>query len=128
MVDNMKFQIIFLSILTVSIGCNSISSSKLVGDWQAYYISEGGVPLEIDFSEVGFTFTEDGLYTFKSTINYKEAGTYYVNGKLLFTMDTVNTASIEKAVQIEEVSVDSLILKMKANGEDKIMKLKKYAR
>ena len=124
----MKFQIIFLSILVGSIGCNSINSSKLVGEWQAYYISEGGIPLEVDFSEVGFRFTEDGLYSFKSTIDYKEAGTYYINGKLLFTMDTVHSASIEKAVQIEEVSVDSLILKMKANGEDKIMKLKKLAR
>lgn len=111
--------------LSASIGCNNLDSNKLVGEWQAYYISEGGTPLEIDYSEVGFLFKEDGFYSYESTINYKEAGTYYVNGSLLYTMDTVNTASNEKAVQIEALSADSLILKMKANGEIKIMKLRK---
>ncbi len=123
----MKQLTIVLLIPFAFLGCNSFNNSKLVGEWQAYYISEGNRPLDIDFSEVGFSFRDNGYYTYKSTIDYHEAGTYYVNGNLLYTMDTVNTASNEKAVQIEALSIDSLVLKMKANGETKIMKLKKIA-
>ncbi len=121
----MKYQIIVFSYLMAIMGCNSLDSERLVGKWQAYFISEGGETLNLDYTPVNFEFTNDGYYSFNSTVDYKEAGTYYINGTLLFTLDTVNTASSEKAVQIEALTSDSLILKMMANGKDKLMKLKK---
>ena len=121
----MKYQVIIISCLLAAIGCNKFSSEQLVGKWQAYHISEEGTILELDYSPIKFEFTKDGFYSFSSTIDYREAGTYYINGNLLFTIDTVHAASTEKAVQIEALTTDSLILKMMANGKDKLMKLKK---
>ena len=44
---------------------------------------------------------------------------------MLYTLDTVNKASSEKAVQIEMLTCDSLYLKMDANGSERIVKLYK---
>lgn len=121
-----KFGLFFTTLLVgilALVGCDPYEEEKLVGEWQASYISENGQPLNIDYTPINFMFTTDGFYHFNSTIDYKEAGTYYLNGDLLFTLDTLNSASSEKAVQVMDLTEDSLHLKMMANGKDKLMKL-----
>ena len=110
------------------IGCNRFDEQLLVGKWQASAITEDGQVVDIDYSPVNFEFTNSGNYTFNSTIEYKEAGSYYVSGDLLFTTDTLNTASTEKAVQIANLTQDSLKLIMEANGKPKVMELYKLDR
>lgn len=111
--------------LFVFAGCQKWNHEDIVGKWQASYISEDGNVLDIDYEPINFVFTENGFYEFNSTIDYKEEGSYYLNGEFLFTVDTLNTASTEKAVKVTNLTPDSLFLIMMANGKNKLMKLYK---
>ena len=103
--------------------CSNIQEKKLLGKWQASSLMEDGMPMPVTPSEVGFEFFEKGYYHFRSTLNYREAGIFSVNGSLLYTMDTINEASTEKSVQILNLTKDSLFLKMNADGKLRIVKL-----
>ena len=118
----MKSNFLLLPFLLI-VGCSHFDEQLLVGNWQASFVSEDGKVMEIDYTPVNFEFSKDGFYTFNSTIDYKEAGSYYINGNLLYTTDTLNTATTEKAVEITCLTQDSLILKMMANEKPKMMKL-----
>ena len=81
------------------------------------------MPIPVPPSEVGFEFSPKGFYNFRSTLNYKEAGTFYVSGSLLYTMDTLNEASTEKSVQIIDLTKDSLFIRMNDEGKERVVKL-----
>ena len=120
---DMKYSFFLLPVLFLCFGCNKWKNEDLVGKWQAAFIAEDGKWLDIDYTPVKFEFRSNGFYEFNSTIDYKEIGTFYLNGDLLFTLDTLNTASTEKAVKVTNLTPDSLFLHMMANGKDKLMKL-----
>ena len=94
-----------------------------MGKWQATSLMEDEMPIPVPPSEVGFEFSDNGYYHFRSTLNYREAGTFSVRGSLLFTLDTLNEASTEKSVQILELAMDSLFLKMNNDGKIRVVKL-----
>jgi hypothetical protein len=119
-----KFVIVAFLIF-VSLSCAPYRQNDLIGEWQAISITQEGDSLEIDPKIVKFTFNKDEGYTFRSTLNYQESGTYYIINKQLFTMDTLNRASTEKIVEILQLSPDSLNLKMNDAGKERLMKLKK---
>ena len=119
----MKYYIFFVPLFLALTGCDKWKTEDLVGNWQATYIAEEGKELDIDYAPVNFQFNSKGFYEFNSTIEYKEEGTYFLNGDLLYTLDTLNSASSEKAVKITKLTSDSLHLNMMANGKDKLMKL-----
>ncbi len=105
------------------VGCANMQEQKLVGNWQATSLMEDGMPIPVPPSEVGFEFSPNGYYHFRSTLNYKEAGNFSVSNSLLYTLDTLNEASTEKSVQILDLTQDSLFLKMNAEGKERIVKL-----
>ncbi len=105
--------------------CNEYAESSLTGEWKGAALLEDGMPLEVDPAEIGFEFNKNGLYQFRSTLNYKEAGTFSIRGNLLYTLDTINEASTEKAVKIVLLTADSLFIKMNADGKERIVKLAK---
>jgi hypothetical protein len=105
------------------LACQNVGKQKLVGKWQAVSILEDGMPMPIPVSVVGFEFYNNGYYNFRSTLEYKEAGTYDVSSNFLYTLDTVNEASTQKIVQIMQVAEDSLLLKMNADGKEQLIKL-----
>lgn len=111
--------------LSTNLACSPYRQRDLVGEWQAVSITQEGDSLAIDPQVVQFTFSKDEGYTFNSTLNYHESGTFYILNKRLFTMDTLNRASTEKAVEILLLTPDSLHLKMSDNGKDRLMKLVK---
>ncbi len=113
----------FVFFVAAIAGCSRFDADVLVGKWQAAEVLENGIALEIDLSPIGFEFSPDGYYHFNSTVNYEEAGTYCLSGPFLYTIDTLNAASSEKAVKITALTQDSLVLLMSSNGKDKIMKL-----
>ncbi|MCB0611509.1 MAG: hypothetical protein KDD12_27555, partial [Lewinella sp.] len=88
-------------------------------------ILEEGDTVLVDPAEISLQFRPDDRYLFKSTLNYKEAGTYYLDAQYLFTLDTLNKASTEKAVEIVSLTPDSLHLKMMDNGRERLLKLYK---
>lgn len=95
----------------------------MIGHWKAQEVTEDGMPLDVDLSTLGFVFSKDGYYQYHGTLNYREAGTFSLNGDLLYTLDTINQASSEKAVKIINLTNDSLALKMNEEGKIRIVKL-----
>lgn len=118
--------IIAVFILLISISCTTPKEKFLIGNWQAVELLENGTPIEdIDIEVVRFYFDEKKQYQFHGTLNYKEAGTYYIDSRHLFTTDTINQATTEKAVEIVQLTEDSLAIKMNDGGKERIMKLVK---
>jgi hypothetical protein len=115
--------IIFVSLITIS--CSAPKENMLVGKWQAIELLEGDMPVDIDIEVVQFHFDQNNQYQFHGTLNYKEAGTYYLDSRYLFTTDTINQATTEKAVEITRLTEDSLSIKMNDSGKERIMKLVK---
>lgn len=116
-----RLSLAFLGIALL-VACGNVQEKKLVGKWQAASVMEDGMPMPISPSDIGFEFFENGYYHYRSTLNYKEAGNFSVQGSLLYTLDTLNKASTEKSVQILELTQDSLFLKM--NNEGKIQEVR----
>jgi hypothetical protein len=119
----MKYAMIILSSLLFLFACKNIGKQKILGKWQAATILEDGMPMPVPVNVVGFEFFPNGFYHFRSTLEYKEAGTFDVDGSYLFTLDTINEASTQKSVQILQVTEDSLFLKMNAEGKEQVIKL-----
>ncbi len=107
----------------VSVACSPYPRLDLAGTWQACEITEEGQPLQVNPKEVRFIFGEQDRYAYFSTLNYREAGTYYMDNQYLYTMDTLNQASTEKAVAVEMVSPDTLIFLMQENDKKRSIKL-----
>lgn len=119
----MKKSSLVLLTCVMLVACNNWQSKKLLGKWQCSALLEDGMPVPVTPSDINFQFFGNCYYNFTSTLNYKEAGTFSVKGGLLYTLDTINEASTEKAVQIINLTEDSLFLKMNADGKERIIKL-----
>lgn len=119
------FGLFLVLVLSSFFACSPYRQRDLVGEWQAVSITQEGDSLTIDPKVVQFTFSKNEGYTFNSTLNYHESGTFYVLNKRLFTMDTLNRASTEKAVEILLLTPDSLHIQMSDNGKNRLMKLVK---
>ena len=113
----------FLLFLLFLSACTGGKEDMLCGHWQAAAVEEEGNLLDIDPSVVQFQFYENGIYTFSSTLNYREAGTFYLKSNYLYTTDTLHQASIEKAVLISKLTTDSLVVNMKEANKDRSLKM-----
>lgn len=120
----MKYLIVILGIVFLS-SCSSVEEDLLVGDWQATEIIEEGQTLPVNLEEIKLSFGSNDFYLFNSTLNYEEAGSYFLDSKYLFTTDTVNHASSEKAVEVIKLTSDSLVLKMNDSGKERLLRLSK---
>lgn len=109
--------------LLLATACSSsYSREDLYGTWEGVAAQEEGTPLDINPADLQFTFTETG-YTYRGTLNYREAGTFEVKAPYLYTTDTINQATTEKTVEIVQFSTDSLHLRMMENGKERLLKL-----
>ena len=120
----MKYWIAVLGICFLA-SCASLKDDLLLGDWQATEIIEEGKALPVNVEEIKLSFKGEDFYLFNSTLNYKEAGSYFLDSKYLFTTDTVNHASTEKAVEVIKLTQDSLVLKMNDSGKERLLRLSK---
>ena len=119
-------KMLFLSMLFVLVAaCDEYATADVAGDWEVIELTEAGDSLEVDLSNIGFRFTEDGLYEFNSTLDYAEAGTFRLDGPYLFSTDTLQPPLREKAVEITYLSADTLRLRMKELGKERLMVLKR---
>lgn len=99
------------------------AEDQIAGTWVATQILEDGTAMPIDPKEVQFQFSSTGKYTFRSTLNYQESGTYYIEGNILYAMDTTHAASFERTVKLEHLSTDSLVVEMQESGKTRKMHL-----
>ena len=121
----MRWHVWLLLMLAGMLACSGYSTGKLAGTWIGSSLTEEGEVLSVNAGDISFQFRNNGYYEFNSTVDYKEAGTFSLQGDLLYTLDTINEASTEKAVKIMELTSDSLIILMNAGGRQRILKLVK---
>ncbi|MCB0546444.1 MAG: hypothetical protein KDD19_02595 [Phaeodactylibacter sp.] len=100
--------------------CSPVDESLINGEWAGIAVIEEGSPVNVDPTVIKMSFKDKG-YTYASTLNYKEAGTYHIDSKFLYTTDTINQASTEKAVEIVKLTVDSIVLKMNEDGRERFL-------
>ena len=99
----------------------------LIGKWQVVdfmQVDDASQPVDsVHLEEVQFEFLANGRYAYQATLNYKEAGTYRIERQLLYTKDTLDAASVEKAVKIALLTPDSLHFLMNSKGSQQLLKL-----
>ncbi len=105
--------------------CQPYHAGQLTGVWRGALILEQGDTVEVDPAEISLEFQGEEGYVYLSTLNHKEAGTFYLDAQYLFTLDTLNKASTEKAVEIVLLTEDSLHLKMMDSGKERLLKMYK---
>ncbi|MEN0004529.1 MAG: lipocalin family protein [Bacteroidota bacterium] len=123
-VERHMLKVVLVALVSLA-SCSSVDDGYIIGTWQAVQVKEEGDPLPINVEEISFTFQDNEAYHYESTLNYREAGSYYIEGNYLYTTDTVNQGSMEKAVEIITLSEDSLQLKMDEKGKERIIHLGK---
>jgi hypothetical protein len=114
--------LIFLTLILS--GCSNPLQDAVIGNWTAAQITEEGKKLEVNVGEVKLNLHENGDYQYSSTLNYKEAGFWFLDENLLFTNDTIHKSG-QKAVMILKAKKDTLILKMIENGKERLLTLAK---
>ncbi len=113
-----KYNIFFLFVICLLTACQSITKEDLYGEWRAVDLTEEGTPLDVNLSEISLRFDEQE-YQFNSTLNYREAGSYYMQASLLVTKDTLQTNGVEKGIEISKLYQDSLFLRMNEDGKER---------
>jgi hypothetical protein len=103
--------------------CSRYNETMLVGKWQGAALQEEGAEIPVQEKQIHLSFFPNGTYSYRSTLNYREAGTYYLDGALLYRRDTLNEASHEMRVKIIRLDEDSLFFRMQENGRERVMQL-----
>lgn len=114
----------FMTLLILS-GCQEEQNQSIVGQWEAIALSEEDKPLNVELEEITFSFSENEIYTYTSSLNYREAGNFYLKKNLLYTTDTLNKASTEKVVELAKISTDTLVIRMEELGKERLLTLAK---
>lgn len=116
--------LLFCTLLLAS-ACGPKTEHQIVGNWQAIAVLEEGDSLEVDPQYIKLNLANNKGYTYNGPLKYEESGSYYVESKYLYTLDTLNQASTEKAVEIVKLTEDSLQLLMKEGARERLLKFVK---
>lgn len=111
-----------ICVLLLASACGPDVEQQIIGNWQAVTVLEEGDSLEVDPQYIKLHFGQNKDYTYSGPLKYEESGSYYVESKYLYTLDTLNQASTEKAVQIVKLTEDSLQLLMKEGARERLLK------
>jgi hypothetical protein len=106
-------------LLLLASSCGEREDLLLLGSWQAVSVLEAGDSLRLDPTEVGFDFAANNRYNFRSTLRYTEAGTWRYADGFLFARDTTRPANEERVVAVEQLTADSLAIRMLADGKER---------
>ncbi len=118
-----NFLLTLFGFVVLASACQKLEDNLLAGEWKAAQVLEEGKPMDVDLDKIHLSLDGDNNYNFSGTLNYREAGTYYMQSNLLYTLDTINQASTEKAVEVVKLTPDSLYLKMREEGKERLLKL-----
>ena len=100
---------------------NSITSSDLLGKWEAISIIEEGVPVEIDYPIIRLFVSDNGTYDYSGTLNYKESGRWHTQDKYFVTKDTLLPDAIEKTMLISNLTENSFEMKSEEGGKERVL-------
>ena len=97
--------------------------SPIIGTWEAIDVRENGDSLALDPAQIGFVFRPNGRYDYRSTLAYREAGTWRHENGYLYAMDTTGQASEQYIVGTKMMGMDSLQLRMKGETGERLVLL-----
>lgn len=98
--------------------------NQVTGRWKAFEITEDGNPLpQVSPDQIQLILYLDKTYQYFSTLNYKEAGKYRLDGHFLITLDTILPNAQEKTVEIAYISLDTMTIRMQEDKKERILKL-----
>lgn len=107
-------QIIFFCFILIFFSCGPNTEQQLEGHWTADLLTERKDTLDLPPNSIHLIFFPNKKYEYRGTLRYREAGTYRTKGRIIYTTDTLNSQP-EKAVHIESLRADSLIINMIEN-------------
>ncbi len=117
-----KLTFILAITMCATVGCKSELERNIEGNWFADALTEAGAPIEVDGDVVQFEFKSNNEYAFHGTLNAHEAGKFRIRNNYLYTKDDLKNVP-EKAVRIDRLTVDSLVLAMNDKGKERILTL-----
>lgn len=120
----MKFHLLYLLLSVLMIAsCTDSRHEALQGSWQAESFLEEGDSVAVNLLEIRLEFSDFDRYVFYSTLNYREAGSYRLEGPMLFTQDTLSPNTPERTLRIRQLEADTLLLDMEADGKKQALRL-----
>lgn len=110
-----------LLIFFIFTSCGDGKAKLLLGDWKAVSITEAGDSMRLNTTEVGFSFAPEGIYNYRSTLRYQEAGRYRYENGFLFAQDTTSTGAAERIVAIDKLTQDTMVMRMQQDTVERVM-------
>lgn len=115
------YQGFFTSLLFFLLASCGDQEAFLYGNWQAVEITQEGDSMRLDPAEVGFVFEPGGRYSYRSSLNYREAGHYHYQTGYLFATDTTHENSAERIVALEQIGIDSIRITMRHDTTNRFL-------
>ena len=116
------FSILALALALMQCKQDDTARKNLNGKWKLSAWMESGRPLQITPDQVQFEFMDNGSYTCLIQ-DHKEAGKFRLDGKKLYTTDTLNANKIEKMVMLSNLATDTIAIEMNRQGTSEQMLL-----
>jgi hypothetical protein len=110
-----------LLIFFIFYSCDDGQAELFHGDWQAISITEAGDSMQLNTMDVGFSFAPSGIYNYRSTLRYQEAGRYRYDNGYLFAQDTTKAGAKERIVAIDKLTPDSMIMRMQQDTLERVI-------
>lgn len=104
--------------------CSMWKSHQLQGQWQGVRLMEGKDSVAVDPSLIQLTIEKES-YSFSSTLNYREAGSWRLEDEVLYTTNKLVDNPYEKAVYILQLKRDTLVLWMMDDGKERVLTLRR---
>lgn len=105
-------------------GCGAWKSYQLQGQWQGVRLMEGKDSVAVDPSLILLSIDDDA-YSFSSTLNYREQGHWRLEDDVLYTTNMLAENPYEKAVYIQQLNRELLVLWMMDEGRERILTLQR---
>lgn len=119
------FIIVILTAIVVSVNLGAFKKYVILGSWKGEAVSENGNSVKTDWSKVQFSFKWNGDYSYLNSSEYLENGKYHLENNMLITSPRNENSGINRSVEIIQLRINSLILRMNNNGNEIILQLKR---
>lgn len=119
------FLVAFITLIFVLINLGGFKKYIILGNWVGAHVAENGNSIKMDWSKVKFTFKLNGDYSYTNPSEYTEHGKYKLEKNMLITQPSNIQTNQPVAVEIIQLRLTSLILRMNDSGNEIILKLKR---
>ncbi len=119
----LKYYPAILLLLFFISNCAPGTEQQIEGQWKAHLLTEDRDTLRFPPNDVQLIFLPDKTYEYHGTLRYREAGQFRAEGRVIYTTDTLSNTKSEKAVHIERLTGDTMVLNMVENKKHRRLEL-----